>query len=63
MRYYENEYPEPNELVMVRHWFIRSGISKKFLRKWLLRILVGIRYERGYDSIELVFKDNDKGYS
>jgi len=48
---------------MVRHWFIRSGISKKFLRKWLLRILVGIRYERGYDSIELVFKDNDKGYS
>lgn len=42
MRFYESEYPEKGELVMVFEIYY-TGLSKKFIIKWMLCLLRRIR--------------------
>ena len=62
MRFYEKEFPEPDELVMVLASLIQ-GISQKLIRKRMLCVSSWVRYEGRHDPTQRVFKNHDQSHS
>ncbi len=62
MRFYEKDFPEPEELVMVLPSFIQ-GWSQKLIRKRMLCVPSGIWHEGRHDPIKRVLQNHDKSDS